>query len=68
MTRSGSDSAWTHMLLSSTEVTELSLGTSVAWSCASAAWAEGRAQGDLPYPGLVGRVARGDAPTLVGGG
>lgn len=68
MTRSGSDSGWAHRLLSSTGVTELSLSTSVARSCASAAWAKGRAQGDLLYPGVMGRVACGDAPSLVGGG
>lgn len=74
MTTSCSDSGWLHVLLSRTEMTELSLGISAAGSCASAARAKGDARltshtwgswaGSLQGCSLPGWGGR--APTLPG--
>lgn len=68
MTTSCSDSGWLHVLLSRTEMTELSLGISAAGSCASAARAKGRRPALLHTPGGRGQVACRASPSLVGGG
>lgn len=68
MTTSCSDSGWLHVLLSRTEMTELSLGISAAGSCASAARAKGRRPALLHTPGGRGQVACRASSSLVGGG